>query len=261
MKTKGKRAIAAALMGATLLLSHTANGAVNVSVSETPGVSTQDGLMDEYVFSVNQLIGGDNVSGNLGQNPEILLFEGTWSATGPGASLLVPGDSDSSNNGYWTKYITKGATTPMGDVSSTVNLPNEVEGYHPSRTGGTSLGASYTSSPFTSSNVTGITGLASSFKASWYDSPTGGPHGGGIEASTTGDAAESRLATIYVTPGGGITFSGDYGTYNRSGLEQISINPIQGPPQVPEPCSGAGILTGAAALVFHRRKHHHKREI
>jgi hypothetical protein len=226
MRKNAKRLTVAALAGtAGIFSAHSAQASFVITSAETPAVVFNNGTYDKYTFTLSSLGGTDTTSGPASQNPEILLLEGTFSATGTGATLLVPGDANSANNGYWTKFITKGATLSPSYGNSTVNLPSENENFPPARgTPGVPFGATYTSpaSP-SSSTVTGITGTASNFKASWFVAPTNAAHAGGIEASTTGNAAQSRVAIIYVTPGGGVSFNGDYGTYAAGGTQTMTF--------------------------------------
>jgi hypothetical protein len=220
MKTKSKKIAYAALAGAgSLLMARSAaQAALTVTWTETSGISTQAGTMDRYVFKVTGFTGTDTTVGGLGQDPEVLLFEGTWSDTG--GSILVPGAASAA--GVWTGYIASAPSAAVAepstaDKSSSVNLPSLFSTASRSGTG--------SATTTTSGGVTGINGTSSSFTAHWYQSNPGTSAGpaGGIEPSVNG----GKLATLFVTPGTSIQFSGDFGSYgpgtNSNGTTNFSL--------------------------------------
>jgi len=245
MRRKSKIALAALAGAGSILMAKThVDAALVVTFTEAHNVMTQDGPMDRYVFNLTAFTDGDQATGPLGQDAEILLFEGTWSAVGPGAAILVPGAN--SNPGAWTNYITAQSTgtaqNPPGDKSSFVNLPSLFS--TPSRTG------TGTATATTSGAVTAINGTSASFTGHWFLSdPTTEPGpAGGIEPSVN----SGKLATIYVTPGAGLSFVGDYGTYHTIGGNAV-VEP-ESFATVPEPAS-TFLLLGLPTLLLSRRRH------
>ena len=216
-----KKLAAAALAGAASILTarSAAQAALTVTWIETPNVMTQDGLFDQYNFKLTAITGADNVTGPRGQDPEVLLLEATWTASNHGV-LLVPGANVTNPSlpppGGWMNYIATAPTDTPSEPSPTykssyLNLPGLFA--TESRSGAGSASAT------ASGAVTAIHGTSTSFTAHWdVNNPgsTAGP-AGGIEPSVNGGA----LATIYVTHGDAIYFTGDYGTY-----ETVDGNPV-----------------------------------
>jgi len=229
-----KKMSAAAVAGASslsLLAGHSARAALTITWTETPSVTTQDGVMDKYLFTLSSMTGLDATTGPLGQDPQILLFEGTFSAVEAGGSLLNPGTDAPGGGANWTKYITapntqnasvKGANSPTGSNSSFVYLGNQNGALPPSRTGTTN--ASVSGGSGTSSSFTTTHGESKSFTASWFVTPSGSTGNvGGIEPGTNG----GKLAVIYVAHGDNVSFTGDYQDY-QTGLQPESFSTAGG---------------------------------
>ena len=246
MKTNSKKIAVAALAGAgSLLMARSAaQAALTITWTETQNVATQNGSMDKYVFNITGLTGSDSVTGPAGQDPEVLLFEGTWSAGG-GGILLVPGST--TNPGMWTNYIAAAPTGAVAepataDKSSFVNLPGLFSTQSRTGTG--------TSTATTSGAVTAINGTSAAFTGHWFQSSPGTSSGpaGGIEPSVN----NGKLATIWVTHGDAISFLGDEGSYaNGTATEAFTTGSVvaAGHPVISLTAASGGDVTGYTPTV------------
>jgi len=193
ISSKKKIALAAMAGAAAVFATNSAHASLVITDTKTANVTTQDGVFDRYVFNLTSIGGLDAVSGPLGQDPEVLLFEGTFTAVGSGAALLNPGanvvSGTSTSNPNWDNYIFANNTTanlnkvpndPSGNFSSFVNLPKLSS--NSAHTGVTN--ASFVGS---SSAPTTIHGEATAFTGHWFVQPasSAGP-AGGIEPSVNG---------------------------------------------------------------------------
>lgn len=212
-----------------------------IAASRTPNITKGNGTYDQITFTLSSLTGADTQTGPSGQAASVIVLQGTFTATGAGAALAVPGDSNSPpDDGFWENFITparggqrflvNGDTSAIFTyASSNVKLPNLVTALV-SRTGTGS--ATFDSS----GNAATMNGDSTALSGDWFAN-------GGSAGVTPGTA----LAQIFVTPGADVTFAGTYSSWSTN-TAPLTFS------SVPEPTSIS--LAGAAVcgLLLRRRR-------
>ena len=199
MFLKTNKKLVAAAVAATIALVASvpaAEAALLITPTLTSTTTFNNGTYDVYDFVLTGLTGTDTQMGPLGQDAGIISLQGTFTATGTGAMLAVPGVDTTSSRGYYARFITNASSPPTGYGNSFANFGAQQA---PSRSGtGTAT--------LSGTTVTAIGGNSASFGSTFFD--TDG------SVSPNGD---NLVAHILVTPGGGVSFSGIYGTYGSNG--------------------------------------------
>lgn len=225
MKRKMSKSAVIALAGAASLVSAKfVQGAITI-VGTDVGTETVNGGVTYNVidFNLTSLTGLDASSITLGQDPGVINLQGTFTATGSGALLGVPGKNSSSGVGSWEGYIheannaaggAKPSSIPNGAFDASYVALDQITGV--SR--GSVVGAN--------GSASSITGQSTSLTADWFtnggqpiepaSAPAAGTStgvaGGGDPTGTEVWGPQPLVAQILVTPGGGVSFTGQYGS-------------------------------------------------
>jgi len=216
----------AVVFAAALASATSAQAALIVSFSRIPastGTNTST-IYDEINFTITDLTGTDvttrgPITAGLpnGAAPGLLSLQGTFNAVGDGAVLSSVGTSST-----FGVHLTNGFAGTSAD--SYVNLDSILS---PTRT------------PTSSTTPT-------SFSGDWYTTGQGDETNPGTQLTANGSQGGSLLASIFVTHGFDVSYSGQYGTF-VPGLQNVSFSSA-----VPEPASLGILAIGCIALLTRR---------
>lgn len=234
----GLAAIVAAV--SALAAAQSSKAALVITATDGGSEAVNGSTFEIIDFTLTGLSGADTTVGPSGQAAGLLDLAGTFTATGTtGGMLSVPGNSTSGDPGYFGNFVTNTGeqSTPAGDDSSFVNF-----GSHGTSTR-SGTGTATETTKGTKTTVSAIAGTSTSFgDTSWLNL--------NAQAINPGTSAASLVAQILVTPGSGVSFSGQYGTYGTNpGVAAFSFTP--GGTSTPTPTMTPIIsLTTAAPTAF-----------
>jgi hypothetical protein len=221
MTSKLKQHSLVALAGAACLAaSSLSKAALIVSASKVGTESVDGGTYDIIDFDLTGLTGVDATSVVSGADPGLINLSGTFTPTGTGAVMAVPGAA--SGTYAFTKYVidslynTKPLTTAPPSQGGTgtndasyVNLDSLASAV---RAGGTSATATGSS--------TSLTGTATSLVISAFSNAAAG---GTVVEPSTGPNPNPLIAQILVSTGGGVSFTGTYGSDGGTATPAINF--------------------------------------